>query len=398
MNTETGLELTLYRDEGGFAALQGEWNDLLRRSRTDTIFLTWEWQTRWWHYLGSSRGPLYLLAARRDGRLVGILPLYLSDDDGQRTLQVIGCIEVSDYLDLIIEAGQEEPVYAAFLAWLSGGLIGTPPTHRGPSAPGGLRLQGAFGSLPDEASLAVPDWDVLDLCNQPAVSRAYTCLAGMARTMGWDAEVFQEDVCPVITLPTDCDRPGCEDPQTRPLQLWEIYLEGLDKKERHEIRRKMRRLEREEPDARVRLVTGGPDVAKAVGDFITLHRLSSRAKDAFMTEEMQSFFRAIAEASAERGWLQLSFLDIAGLPAASYFCFDYRNQVFVYNSGYDPEVSPHLSPGWVLLARLIQDAIAQGRERFDFLQGGEDYKHRFGGVDEPVYRTLIRKAKREAEP
>jgi CelD/BcsL family acetyltransferase involved in cellulose biosynthesis len=45
----------------------------------------------------------------------------------------------------------------------------------------------------------------------------------------------------------------------------------------------------------------------------------------------------------------------------------------------------------VLLARLIQDAISQGRSRFDFLQGDEDYKHRFGGVDTPVYRTLVRR-------
>jgi hypothetical protein len=40
-----GLELTLYTDETGFTALHDEWNDLLQRSRFDTIFLTWEWQT-----------------------------------------------------------------------------------------------------------------------------------------------------------------------------------------------------------------------------------------------------------------------------------------------------------------------------------------------------------------
>ena len=111
-----------------------------------------------------------------------------------------------------------------------------------------------------------------------------------------------------------------------------------------------------------------------------------------MTEEMQAFFRAVATILAEHGWLQLSFLDIGGRPVASYFCFEYRNEVLVYNSGYDATASPHLSPGWVLLAQLIQRAIAEGHARFDFLQGNEDYKHRFGGVDEPVYRTLIRRA------
>ena len=41
------MELTEYRDDDGFAALHAEWNDLLRRSRFDTIFLTYEWQTTW---------------------------------------------------------------------------------------------------------------------------------------------------------------------------------------------------------------------------------------------------------------------------------------------------------------------------------------------------------------
>ncbi len=389
MNIATDLELTLYRNESGFAALADEWNALLRRSRTDTIFLTWEWQTTWWRCVGADRGPLYLLAARRDGRLVGILPLYLLEGAGPRTLQVVGCIEVSDYLDLIVETGQEEPVYAAFLDWLAG------PPSPALLRPVSDRAEGQDALLRPVSDRAggqdAPVWDLIDLCNQPAASLAYTRLAEMARARGWAVEVFQEDVCPVITLPREGDRPGGDEPQQKPPELWEIYLERLDKKERHEIRRKLRRMAREAPDARIRVVRGGAELDGAVADFIRLHRLSSRDKDAFMTDEMQGFFRAIAAALADRGWLQLSFLEIAGQPVASYFCFDHGNQILVYNSGYDPQASPQLSPGWVLLARLIQDAIAQGRTRFDFLQGDEDYKYRFGGVDELVHRTMIRR-------
>jgi CelD/BcsL family acetyltransferase involved in cellulose biosynthesis len=45
----------------------------------------------------------------------------------------------------------------------------------------------------------------------------------------------------------------------------------------------------------------------------------------------------------------------------------------------------------VLLANVIQHAIGLGRARFDFLQGSEDYKYRFGGMDTPIYRTLVRR-------
>jgi len=183
-----------------------------------------------------------------------------------------------------------------------------------------------------------------------------------------------EDVCPAIDLPRGDQQAGVADG-------WEAYLEKLEKKERHEIRRKLRRIEREAPDHRVRLVEGGEELTAAVASFVELHRLSSKAKDSFMTEEMQGFFAAIADAVAGNHWLQISFLEIGGQAVASYFCFDYRGEILVYNSGYDPQASPQLSAGWVLLARLIERAIATGHTRFDFLQGSEDYKHRFGGVD-----------------
>lgn len=342
------MEWQLYRDVSGFGALRDEWNGLLSRSRFNTIFLTWEWQTTWWQHLGRSRGPLYILAVREAGRLVAILPLYLQEDGGQ-VFQVVGCIEVSDYLDMIIEAGREEEVYAGFLAWLEG---------------------------PD-----APEWDMVDLCNQPGLSLSHTVLPRLAEAAGHKVEVFQEDVCPVIALPAGGEPAA-----------WDAYLETLDKKERHEIRRKLRRIEREAPEAAVRFVGGGEDLPAAVDTFIALHRNSRSDKHAFMTAEMQAYFRAIAETLAGKGWLQLSFLEIESEAVATYFCFDYENAILVYNSGYDPASVPQLSPGWVLLARVIERAIELGRARFDFLQGDEDYKHRFGGVDEPVFRTILRKA------
>lgn len=360
------MEWTLYRDETGFEALKDEWNDLLKRSRFDTIFLTREWQTTWWQYLGASRGPLYILAARDGGQLVAIIPLYLSNEDG-KVLHVVGCYEVSDYLDLIMEAGREEAVYAGFLEWLDG---------------------------PD-----APKWDSVDLCNQPDVSLSHTRLPELAREAGFAVEVSQEDVCPIITLPQSSD--GNTE------AAWDAYLETLDKKERHEIRRKIRRLEREAPDAEFRFVDGKDmsrdELHAAVDTFISLHRNSRSDKHAFMTPEMQAYFRAIAEVLAPLGWLQLSFLEINGQTVASYFCFDYGPvgaehgedarwcDILVYNSGYDPAGVPQLSPGWVLLGRVIEHAIALGRRHFDFLQGNEDYKHRFGGVDTPVFRTIIRR-------
>ncbi len=338
------MELRAFTAEDGFTALRPAWNELLHRSRSDTLFLTWEWQTRWWDCIGFERGPLHLLGAFDGEELAGIVPLYLGQEPEGATLHVVGCIEVSDYLDLIVADGREMEVYQAFLDWLDG-----------PEA---------------------PVWDLVDLCNQPAASAAHTLLPELARRRGLPVEVAQEDVCPIVALPGD----------------FEAYLAGLDKKQRHEVRRKQRRMEREIPGYAVRFVTEeGPGLDGAVAEFIRLHRLSGDAKDTFMDAGMQAFFYEVAHMAAQAGWLELAFLEIDGQAVASYFNFIYGGDLLIYNSGYDAQAFPQLSPGWVLLAEVIHHAIAAGRRRVDFLQGNEDYKYRFGGTDTPIFRTLIRR-------
>jgi len=129
------MRTEIHFEEGGFWALKPEWNDLVRRSSSDTVFLTWEWQRTWWKHLGE--GDLLLLGFRHgdDGRLVGIAPLFRTDDTmGRSILQMVGCRDVSDYLDLIAEAGQEGAVHEALLDYLAGDGL---------------------------------SWDLIDLCNIP---------------------------------------------------------------------------------------------------------------------------------------------------------------------------------------------------------------------------------------
>lgn len=335
------MRIEVHFEKGGFAALKPEWNGLVHRSCYDTVFLTWEWQSTWWEHLGE--GQLLLLGFRheQDGRLVGITPLFTSQQEGKPGLNVVGCRDVSDYLDLIIEVGQEEAVYTALLDYLE---------NDG------------------------PDWDCFDLCNIPQASATYTRLREMAESRGYQALVEVEDVCPIIDLPT----------------TWDEYLMMLDKKQRHEIRRKLRKAE---GGAGAEFYTVGPehDLGAEMEDFVELHQKSAPEKDAFMDPEMQAFFYAVAQLLYEQGWLQLNFVEIRGVKSASLLNFDYGNAILVYNSGYDPTRFRHLSPGIVVSARSIELAISLGREKFDFLRGDEVYKYRFGAQDTVVRRLLLAK-------
>jgi CelD/BcsL family acetyltransferase involved in cellulose biosynthesis len=133
------------------------------------------------------------------------------------------------------------------------------------------------------------------------------------------------------------------------------------------------------------------DIAAEADAFMALMETASTGKSTFLTPKMRSAFRDIFAVMRKSGLLQLAFLEVSGVRAAAYVQFDYANRIWVYNSGINPEVAGALSPGWVLLARLIEQAIASNHAVYDFMQGSEDYKYRFGGKDTAVRRVVIEK-------
>ena len=75
-------------------------------------------------------------------------------------------------------------------------------------------------------------------------------------------------------------------------------------------------------------------------------------------------------------------------PIASFVTLEWDDTVGLYNSGFRPDCAS-LSPGLVLLAGVVRDALERGRRRFDFLRGEERYKYEFGPVPEAVHAVTI---------
>jgi CelD/BcsL family acetyltransferase involved in cellulose biosynthesis len=168
---------------------------------------------------------------------------------------------------------------------------------------------------------------------------------------------------------------------------WEGYLVGLGKKQRHELRRKMRRAEAYPERLEIRHVRQAPGLEAEVERFLSLMARDA-AKAAFLTDAMRDYFHRLARAAAEGRWLDLVFLEFGGRAAAAYFNFDYRNRIWVYNSGLDPEFLT-LSPGWVLMGSVIELAAREGKEAVDLLRGEEPYKVHLGGVPRYVERLRV---------
>ncbi len=334
------MEVRIHTTPEVFDALGAEWNLLLKQSLTNTLFLTREWQKVWWSVLGD--GDLRVLEMRGDdGELIGIAPLFFATSDVDPTqVAFVGCREVSDYLDFIFARGHEAECYQATLDYLNGSTC--------------------------------PEWAHVALCNIPEPSPTLSMFVDMATNLGWKVEKRFEDVAPMITLPDTFDG----------------YLAMLEGKERRELQRKLRRAGNL---VSISYTTEAATVDQDTEDFLRLMVASMLSKATFMTPRMARFFHAVVRTMFEAGWLQLAFLDVDGQRAATYLNFVYDNVVLIYNSGLDPMKFAHISPGQVLLARLIEKAIVDKRHLFDFLQGNEEYKYKLGGKDLRLYTLYITK-------
>jgi CelD/BcsL family acetyltransferase involved in cellulose biosynthesis len=325
-----------------FDTLAEEWDGLLRVDNPAHLFLSRDWQRTWWKHMQS--GTLAVMTVRDEANaLVGVMPLFVQQSrDAGRTVHIVGCEDITDYLDFLLQPGSEE---AALDAWLEFML-----------------------------SDSSPEWDAIDLCNIRKTSPVYDMLPRLARARGLAVETQQQDVCPVVTLPD-----GYED-----------YLMLLDGKQRHELRRKRKRADVQGADFYV--VGPEHDLDEEIDAFLELMALSAADKADFLQESGHlAFFHEIGRLLYDRGVLSLVFLTVEGRRAAAMWQFGYGERMMLYNSGLDAETFSHLSPGIVLLTYSVGDAIRRGFRYYDFLRGDETYKYRMGAETTTVHNIIIKR-------
>jgi len=127
------------------------------------------------------------------------------------------------------------------------------------------------------------------------------------------------------------------------------------------------------------------DIESEMNSFFEL-MVQDPNKEKFLHPEMREQMTVTIRNAFERGYLWLAFLEVNGDKAAASLNFDYKNKLWGYNSGVGRE-HMELSPGWVLLAQVIQWCCENNRYEFDFMRGEEEYKYRFGGVNRFVMRA-----------
>ena len=223
-------------------------------------------------------------------------------------------------------------------------------------------------------------WDVVDLrrlrCGDPAADTLAASFGAREIAEGWTLNVEREDVCPVVTLPFDTDIDG--------------FLATLGKKQRHEIRRKVRRAA---AVGEIRL-DDSVDPLADLETYIGLHQKKWGSDGLFPDTpggaQSRVLFRRLFELHGPDGPLRLTFLSVGGRRIASGIHFQTADAYLYYNAGVDPDARD-LSPGVLMIYSYVVRALAAGIRRLDFLRGNEPYKYDWGAEDEPIQRLLVRR-------
>lgn len=338
------MKIDSIRNTDSWAGIQQEWDELLQKSHLNIPFLTFAFQRAWWEHLGGGEwqnAELRIITGRaEDNALLGIAPLFRTQGaDGRWSYYLIGSHEIADYLDFIARPQDLKAFVQAVLAELKG----------------------------DES------WGELALYNVLDGSKSIEGVQAAAEATGLLVTEETLQACPYIVLPESFD----------------AYLESLDSKQAHELRRKVRKAARNVLPVTTELISKASELDQALDDFFGL-MTQEEDKLKFLTPAMRAQMEAIARAAFAGGWLQLVFLKVGSQRAAAYMNFDYDNRIWGYNAGFS-NAHAQLSPGWLMMAEMMQHSIEAGKIVFDFMRGDEEYKYRFGAVNRYVKKLTIRR-------
>jgi CelD/BcsL family acetyltransferase involved in cellulose biosynthesis len=309
------------------------WRAVLARMDDPHPFVTPQWQLAWWEHFGAGR--LEVAPLERGGEVVAVVPLAV---DARGRAGFLGAEDVTDYPGAAVVPGAQD----ALAGWLV-----------------------------DRLAAGRNGWRRLDVRNarsQDGVAgavRAAAARAGLVTRSGPDEPVA------VLDLP----------------DTWDGYLRRLSRQDRHELRRKERRLQRLAPGARVRTADAA-SLAADLDAFVRLHRAAPGEKGRFLSVTRESFLRRVAADFLALGLLRLDVLEADGRPLALAFGFQTRRTYHLYNMAFDG-AARHLSPGVVLLGRRIRQAIEEGLACFDFMRGLERYKLHLGGAPRRLERVTV---------
>jgi CelD/BcsL family acetyltransferase involved in cellulose biosynthesis len=329
-------------DEPALVRLEPEWWQLWHQSRSATPFQSPAWLLSWWRAFAP--GEMYVLAARQRERLVALAPFYLETSALGRRLLPIG-ISVSDYQDILASDGHAQTVCETLSTYL-------------------------YKSR--------QNWDVLEFTELPTGAQALA----LAVPSSCEEIIVQGSACPVVCLPGSV----------------EALVQSLPARRRRSLRLARNRASRR---SCVEIVTA-TSVSSALAILHTLFRLhqmrweEKNERGVLSGPRVQLLHLECVPRLMEAGLLRMYELRFADESAAIYYGFLHGKRAYGYITGFNPAYSFE-SPGAIVLAHALEEALREGACEFHFLRGQEAYKYKWGAVDRWNLRRIFRQVNVRAQ-
>jgi CelD/BcsL family acetyltransferase involved in cellulose biosynthesis len=328
-------------DPRALADLGPTWTALAEAAGLDHPFLSHEWVSSWWEAFGAGR-ELRVLLVRQDGRLIGIAPLMLSRArmyglDVRRLESIHN--DHTPRADLIVARGHPE-VYDALWAHLRRASAG---------------------------------WDVLQLAQLPTGSETLALLPRMAARDGFRWGLWLSTESPYLPV----------------RQTWDAYVSRLDGRHRRNLRNRLKRLGRLGEVALLDVSGLEDERPLEEGWRIEAAAWKGQAGTAIGSRpELRRFYTRLAQRAAEKAWLRLHFLTVAGRPIAFGYCLRYGEKLYLLKPGYDPAYAPY-SPSSLLCYLALREAFRTGLAEYDFLGDDDDWKRQWTAERRPHYWLFV---------
>jgi CelD/BcsL family acetyltransferase involved in cellulose biosynthesis len=332
-----GLRAVCHHEWPDDAALVAGWEKLLAEVSSATGFHSPTWVRAVYETQGKP-GHLRLLVVWRGPELVAVLPMHLRQDGLLESLDP----GVSDYCDPVVHPEHEPAALALLLKLIVELRSGN---HRNVT----------LHNLRDDSSTR-------------------RLLPELARLENFAVDEKVVEHCPAVALPGS----------------WDDYLATLDAHERKETRRKVNKAMTKAAARVVRCPPNAADVAAALPVALSLMEQAPGEKGEAVREHLRPLLERVGPAMIAEGRLWLDTLYLNDRPAACTLQFPHASGPQLYNCGFDAG-QREFSPGVVLTAEILRQAIESGAGTFDLLRGREAYKYKLGAVDRPLWMITLRR-------
>lgn len=307
--------------------LENEWNTMLEKSHTNTIFLTFEWITNWWKCFGDDK-KLFVLLVKEEGTIIGIAPLMITTIKrfGITTNKVefIG-MPLSDYSDLIVSEKSAEVLEKIYNYLLEN------------------KKEWSFVKLdriPEKSS-------TLDLSKEILKSKKLSKFLLSDKYLSF---VFDD--------------------------TWETYKNEINSKK---MKERIRYFTNRGELLLSRCDNNSVEAKELLNIFFEQHKErwnKTNIPSMFNEESYKKFFEHLVTSLLKKGQIDLFYLSFNKKPIAFDIDFFYDNRCLAYTSSYDINYAKQ-SPGKILTNYLLEYCASNNLKEYNFLRGGEKYKLKY---------------------